>query len=297
MSRPDWTREGARWPHRDASRFVEAGGLRWHVQVMGEGPVALLIHGTGAASHSWRGLMPLLAERYQVVAIDLPGHGFTCEPGTGGYALPEMAVAIGQLLAQLAVKPALVIGHSAGAAIAAQLALTGVTDCPIVAINGALLPFPGAAKVIFPTMAKALFLNPIVPRLFSLQGQSRRLVKNFLERSTGSRIDDEGARTYQSLFAHSGHCGAALGMMAWWNLDRLDAQLDKLAVPMLLLAGDRDAAVPPSVSDRVAKRLAGAEVLRLPGIGHLAHEEAPEVVASAILEWCNARVKQSEERG
>ncbi len=291
MSRPDWTRDGVRWPHRDASRFIEAAGMRWHVQTMGEGPVALLIHGTGAATHSWRGLMPLLAKQFHVVAIDLPGHGFTGAPRTGGYALPEMAAAIGQMLEKLAAKPALVIGHSAGAAIAAQLALTAVTNCPIVAINGALLPFPGAAKVIFPTMAKALFLNPIVPRLFSLQGQSRTLVKSFLERSTGSRIDDEGARTYQLLFAYSGHCAAALGMMAWWNLDRLDQQLDSLAVPMLLLAGDRDAAVPPSVSDRVANRLAGAEVVRLPNLGHLAHEESPEVVMSAILEWQHDRTK------
>lgn len=288
MSRPDWTRDGARWPHRNASRFVEAGGLRWHVQIMGKGPVVLLIHGTGAASHSWRGLMPLLAERCQLVAIDLPGHGFTSAPRTAGFALPAMAAGIGQLLGLLAVKPALVVGHSAGAAIAAQLALTGVTDGPIVAINGALAPFPGAAKLIFPTMAKALFLNPIVPRLFSLQGQSRTLVRNFLERSTGSRVDDEGARLYQLLFARSDHCAAALGMMACWDLDALDRRLDALAVPLLLLAGDRDAAVPPSVSERVAKRLPHAQVMRLPGLGHLAHEEAPDAVLAAMSPWLAA---------
>ena len=290
MSRPDWNRDGARWPHREASRFVEAGGLRWHVQVMGEGPVVLLIHGTGAATHSWRGLMPLLAQRFQVVAVDLPGHGFTSAPRTAGFTLPAMAAGIGQLLGELGLQPAIVIGHSAGAAIATQLALTGVTDCPIVAINGALLPFPGAAKLIFPTMAKALFLNPIVPRLFSLQGQSRALVKSFLERSTGSRIDEDGARLYQTLFARSDHCAAALGMMACWDLDALERRLDALTVPVLLLAGDRDAAVPPSVSDRVARRLAGAEAQRLPGLGHLAHEEAPEAVMARMSPWLDARL-------
>ena len=77
----DWDRDGQNWPHRQASRFVEAGGIRWHVQIMGQGPVMLLLHGTGAASHSWRDIMPLLAAQFTVVVPDLPGHGFTRAPG------------------------------------------------------------------------------------------------------------------------------------------------------------------------------------------------------------------------
>ena len=63
-NRPDWAVEGRDWPHREASRFVEAAGLRWHIQEFGraEAPTLLLLHGTGAATHSWRGLAPLLAQ-------------------------------------------------------------------------------------------------------------------------------------------------------------------------------------------------------------------------------------------
>ena len=58
-----WETDGAAWPHREASRFVVAGGCRWHVQVMGavDAPALWLLHGTGASSHSWRALLPLLA--------------------------------------------------------------------------------------------------------------------------------------------------------------------------------------------------------------------------------------------
>ena len=77
MSGPRWEREGRDWPNRTYSRFVQAARLRWHVQLMGDGPALLLLHGTGAATHSWRALAPLLAERFTVVAPDLPGHGFT----------------------------------------------------------------------------------------------------------------------------------------------------------------------------------------------------------------------------
>ena len=72
MSALDWSREGLIWPHREASHFVAAGAARWHVQRMGSGPPLLLLHGTGASVHSWRGLMPLLAQSHDVIACDLP---------------------------------------------------------------------------------------------------------------------------------------------------------------------------------------------------------------------------------
>jgi len=74
MVKPDWDREGRDWPNRAASRFVQASGLRWHVQVMGEGPTVLMLHGSGAATHSWRDLAPLLAaaDRLGAVPVTTP---------------------------------------------------------------------------------------------------------------------------------------------------------------------------------------------------------------------------------
>ena len=67
----DWSRDGATWPHHERSRFVQAAGLRWHVQQFpgpqADSPSVLLLHGTGASSHSWRDLAPLLAQRFEVL--------------------------------------------------------------------------------------------------------------------------------------------------------------------------------------------------------------------------------------
>ena len=52
------------WPNAAHSRFVRAGGIVWHVQMWGHGPPLLLLHGTGAATHSWRGIAPLLAPHF-----------------------------------------------------------------------------------------------------------------------------------------------------------------------------------------------------------------------------------------
>ena len=283
MSAPRWALEGADWPHRAASRFVPAGGLRWHVQIVGEGPVALLLHGTGAATHSWRGLMPLLAPHHRVIAPDLPGHGFTSMPAPARMALPAMAEEIAALLEMLEARPALVIGHSAGAAIAVRMALDG-TIAPerILSINGALLPFPGIAATLFPAMARTLFVNPLAPRLFALQARIGGETGRFLKRSTGSAIDPAGVACYEQLFRTSGHCAAALAMMAHWDLAPLERDLPKLTAPLTLLHGTADRAVPGSVAQRVAALVPRGEAVALPGLGHLAHEEAPGVVMGYV---------------
>ncbi len=125
-----WASEGRDWPNRAASRFVEAGGLSWHVQEMGQGPTLLLLHGTGASTHSWRDLLPLLARDFHVVAPDLPGHGFTEAPERDRLSLPAMARSLAALLGKLGVEPEGVVGHSAGAAIAMQMVLTGAVAPP-----------------------------------------------------------------------------------------------------------------------------------------------------------------------
>ena len=57
-----WNEEGRDWPNREHSQFIRASAIRWHLQVMGNGPVLLALHGTGASTHSFRDLMPVLAE-------------------------------------------------------------------------------------------------------------------------------------------------------------------------------------------------------------------------------------------
>ena len=127
----------------------------------------LLLHGTGASVHSWRGLMPLLAHSHEVIAIDLPRHAFTTGHNAYAMSLPAMAGAIAGLVKHLDITPAAIIGHSAGAALALQLALDHGYTGPLVGLNSALRPFPGPFAQIFPAVAKALFINPLVPRIFS----------------------------------------------------------------------------------------------------------------------------------
>lgn len=296
--RLQWERDGADWPHRSFSRFVEAGGLRWHVQRVPATdslrPRALLIHGTGSSTHSWRDLVPLLSPHFDLLAMDLPGHAFTSLPAGGigsvQLSLPGMARALAQLLAVEGFAPDFVVGHSAGAAIGAQLVLDGAAAPRLVAsLNGALLPLGGLAGRLFSPAARLMALLPGVPRLFAWRAADAQVLQRILD-STGSTLDERGRALYARLAANPGHVEGALGMMANWDLPAFAEVLPTLAVPLSLMVGSLDATVPPTEADRALALLAGrvrAEKVVFEGLGHLAHEERPDLVAELL--WRVAR--------
>ncbi len=283
--RLDWQREGGDWPNRAFSRFVEAGGLRWHVQVAGHGPPLLLLHGTGAATHSWRDLLPLLAREYTVIAPDLPGHGFTAAPTTRtGFTLPGMAALTAELLRVLDLHPTLIAGHSAGAAIASRMVLDRhASPAGVVSLNGALLPLPGMPVPLFLAVGRLMVATPLLPRLVARRAADGRMVQKLME-STGSVIDPAGVALYQRLVSNPAHVRDVLSMMAHWDLRALQRDLPRLTVPLVLVATGNDRTVPPAESGRVSRLVPGARLVELPGLGHLAHEERPEAFAALIGE-------------
>ena len=273
----------ADWPNRAASRFVRAAGLTWHVQVMGSGPVLLLAHGTGAATHSWRDLMPLLAEHFTVVAPDLPGHGFTEAPAMRRLSLPGMAKALQSLLWALEVKPAVAVGHSAGAAIVLRMVLDGMIQPHlVVGLNAALLPWGGAAGQFFSPLAKFLVGVPGVPQIFAWRARDMAMIEKLLT-GTGSKLDARGVELYARVVREPSHAAAALGMMAYWDLHPLVRDLPGLSAKLLLIVGEGDQAIAPEGAERVRAMVPGAAVASLPGLGHLAHEEDPARTAELIL--------------
>ena len=302
-----WERDGKHWPHHAHSRFVHAAGLRWHIQyfesqqfdssladsILVNAPTALLIHGTGASTHSWRGLAPLLTPHVKVLSLDLPGHAFTDMPPGGSAArlmsLPGMATAIGELLAALDVSPVLLIGHSAGAALAVRMTLDGLAHPRhIVSINGALQPLGGLAGQVFSPVARLMSALPFVPSLFAWQATHPSVLQKLID-STGSRLDAEGMALYGQLVSNPGHAAGALGMMANWDLPQLAMDLPRLSVPLSLIVGSQDHTVPPRQAERLrafwptSSVAAAPQLVTLPGLGHLAHEEQPELVARHVL--------------
>lgn len=281
-----WSGHRANWPHRDRSACVHAGGLEWHVQEFGDAshPVALLVHGTGAASHSWRAVAPLLARRWRVIVPDLPGHGFTTTLPGERWSLSGVASALESLLRALHATPTLLVGHSAGAAIAARVALDARTPPHVVGVNAALLPWDGPVSALFSPLAKLLAATPLVPSLFAWRAGDRRVVERLIG-NTGSKLDADGVATYARLVRAPGHVAGALSMMANWDLKPLRRELPRLGARLLLVAGANDRTVPPEESRRIAREVTGARYVEMPGLGHLAHEEAPAAFVRIVADF------------
>lgn len=287
--RLQWDIDGRDWPNRAWSRFVTAAGLCWHVQVSAEREeTVLLVHGTGASSHSWRGLAPLLAAKYRVVIVDLPGHGFTGSLPPGAASLPCIAEKLTALLQSLAITPQWAVGHSAGAAIIARIALDGGLPLRAIAsLNGALLPLPGWSGAVFPPVAKFLAANSLAARLFAWRANDPAAVRRLVA-STGSSLDRAGLDFYGRLISSPGQVAATLQMMAAWDLEALQRDLPRLDVPLLLVVGQQDRTVAPAEAGRVRKFIPAARIETLPGLGHLAHEEKPELVAGVLQRFADA---------
>jgi magnesium chelatase accessory protein len=270
------------WPGREHSLFIEAAGLTWHVQRRGRGPCVLLLHGTGASAHSWVPLARRLEEQFELIAPDLPGHGFTALPPPAQSSLPGMARALTTLLRTLDVQPDLIIGHSAGAAIAASLCLLGVCrPKAVVSINGAMLPFGRAAAPVFSRAARFLAAAPVFPQLVALHAVPRKPIERML-RQTGSNSSPEMVRCYRTLLGRTGHVAGTLRMMANWDLVQLERNIDRLDPPLYLLVGEGDRVVEPAQARELHERLPASVLLTAPGLGHLGHEEQPAWFADQI---------------
>jgi magnesium chelatase accessory protein len=281
-----WADVKSDWPNSDHSEFIQTQYINWHVQRWGASAkkktTILLLHGTGASSHSWRDLAPLLAKQHKVISLDLPGHAFTSKPSRRWMTLEGMATSIAELLQACNAQPDYIVGHSAGAAIAIKMALLNLASPKkIFSFNGALLPMESLSGQLFSPIAKLLVLNPFVPRLFSWRANDPAMVTNLLK-GTGSELDAKGNALYALLIQNHQHAAGALAMMASWDLDPLKRELPTLKTPLVLVVGQNDKTILPSLAHRVNLLLPKAQIHTMKNLGHLAHEEAPEQACAII---------------
>lgn len=270
------------WPLAFASHTAHVAPYRWHLCCFGQGPEMLMLHGAGASAHSWGKLAPKLADRFAVTAPDLPGHGLTRARGMRA-GLPAMTEDVQALLAGIGKMPEVILGHSAGAALALSLA-GRLNPAPkaVIVLNGALENFQGMAGVMFPVMARMLALNPFAAPFLSRSAGNQGAVERVIA-ATGAKLDAQGISHYRQLISDRRHVAGTLAMMAAWSLGALSRKLSQIDIPVLFLHGAQDEAVRPDVAARAAEIMPRARLEVLEGLGHLIHEEAPEDVAARIL--------------
>lgn len=264
---------------------MDAGGWRWHVQRRGNGPTLLMVHGTGGSTHSWAGAIDALAASHHVVAIDLPGHGFTTAlAGTSNdavYSLNGLARALGALIHTLDLRIDCAAGHSAGVPLLMQAALDGyITPRRIVGFNPAIVAPPALYIAFVAPLLGLLVERDVVADTGAWLAKGTRLVEYMLSTS-GTTLTPPQLERYRRLCERPAHVHAALTMMSRWDLPRLLRDAATLRVPLTLIGGTRDRWVPPRSIARVVERLPTAH-FDVVDAGHLIPDERPDVVIDVL---------------
>src|ERR1700719_2964925 len=122
-----------------ASRTEEVDGLRLHYLTAGKGPAVILLHGYAETSRMWRPILPVLAERFTVIAPDLPGIGDSAIPADGA-DMKTAAIRIHALARKLGVEKARVVGHDIGLMVAYAYAALFPAETEKLVVMDAFLP-------------------------------------------------------------------------------------------------------------------------------------------------------------
>ena len=284
----DIDRVPADWPNREFSRRVVQGGVDWHVQVAGRGPVVVLLHGTGASSHSWADVVPRLRDHATVVVPDLPGHAYT-RGDVHPMGLVGAAAALERLLAAIgAGSPRLLVGHSAGAALALELAISGGHEhLPVLGFNPSLVPPPPTyMRLVAPLVTPIATAMPTAAVLSRL-ARRPRLVAGLLQ-STRSRIPEAQELRYAALLREPSHVRGTMRFMAGTDLPSLLRRVRAHRGAQTFVVGSRDAWVREvPLRAILARAMPRATIERWPG-GHILHEEFPERAADLVLRCVGA---------
>ncbi|MFN0148501.1 MAG: alpha/beta fold hydrolase [Dehalococcoidia bacterium] len=258
-------------------------GVRVHYVEEGEGAAIVLLHGFGASTFSWRHIIPLLAANHRVIAMDLPGFGFSDRNSSIVLGQQRQAERVAALMAHLGVATATVVGHSMGGAIAQRLAVTfpGRVDRLILLASmdaSAPSPWRGRSAVIRGAGAAGFGAMIKLPSLAAWMSK-RSLARMAWDHRT---VTADTARGYVTPLLLPG-TAACLARMAADTAHEPAADLSRLAAPTLILSGEADRLAPPASGQAIAGKIAQARHLTVQRAGHLLLEERPEAVVEEIL--------------
>ena len=255
------------------SAFLDVAGLRLHIRDTGprDAPAVIMLHGFGASLHTWEGWATLLADRFRVVRIDLPGFALTGPDPTGDYSDARASVVLAALMDRLGIAQADVVGNSMGGRIAWRFALaepTRVRRLVLVAPDGFASPGRpyGAPEPVPPVVHLLPWMMP------------RSMVRATLAPAYAdpSRMAESDVSRAHDLLRAPGVRPAILARMAQHVLEDPRPLLPRLTQPVLLLWGEQDRMIPASHGQDWLAVLPRADLVVLPGLGHVPQEEAPE---------------------
>jgi pimeloyl-ACP methyl ester carboxylesterase len=261
----------------------------WYVEIEGQGPDLVLLHGLGASSFSWRHNRARLARHFRVITPDLPGHGRSPAPPGGDYHTEALVRGVEDFLDWQGLETVVLGGNSLGGGLSLILARERPAR-----VSALVLLAPAAALTRIPSVFLPLRLPVLGYGAAALLGPW--LLPWFMRRvyCHPERLIPEAVAGYAPPYRDFSRRLALRQVCRQLEirpLDEIAALLRGLTQPATLLWGEQDRILPPAQGHWMAAHLPRAEFHLLPEVGHAPQEEAPELVNKIIIDFLGRSLK------
>lgn len=287
------------WEHA----YVHVNNLRFHYVTAGEGPLMVMLHGFPEFWYSWRHQIPVMAERYRVVAPDMRGYNQTEKPvGVGHYRIAALMEDVAGLITSLGEERAVLVAHDWGGGVAWPFA----ARYPHMVEALVILNCPPPAVLMRHLMSNRaqlrrsyymfLFQPPLLPELAMRAGDYRMIEKALrgwaIDKSAFSdhdiRMFKEAAAKPGALTGGINYYRAALRQFLR-NPRGSGGDGARVRCPTLVIWGEDDAALGKELTYDLGAEVDGhLEVKYIPSCSHWVQQERPELVNAYMLEFLSA---------
>src|ERR1700731_3478609 len=278
----------AKLPAGFASKDANVEGLKLHYTMGGHGPAVVLLHGFAETSRMWTPILPVLGEKFTVIAADLPGIGDSSIPANG-INMKDAAISIHSLVRSLGIEKARVVGHDIGLMVAYAYAAQFPSEIEKLAVMDAFLPgVPGWEPIYNDPHVWHFRFNGEYPEKL-VQGRERTYFEyfwNVFAADKNQSIPEADRKAYTSAYSKPGRMRAAWTYFASWpQLAKDFAQLSqtKLTIPVLSIGGEK------SLGNQLAEQMklvaTDVTVVVLKDTGHWILEERPKETTEALTRF------------
>jgi len=262
------------------ARYLQVDGTRIRYIDVGRGAPVVLLHGLGASMYAWRrNLAAVAAAGFRVIAFDNRGFGLSDKP-SAPYDNAAYARLVIALMDSLRLTDAVLVGHSMGGAIAAQVAI----EYPA-RVRGLVLVGSAGLGAREPLLFRVARWPVLGPAALALRG------RGFTARLLRSTYYDPGKVTeadvdqYYAPVAQPEYGRALRGVLQQFRFTALEGRLDRIAAPTLVLWGEEDRWVPMGLGRALAAGITRSAFVTVPRAGHSVQEEAPDEVNHLVIRF------------
>jgi len=262
------------------ARYVVVDGTRIRYIDAGRGAPVVFLHGLGASMYAWRkNLGAVAAAGFRVIAFDNRGFGLSDKP-PGPYdnaAYARLAIA---LMDSLGLSDAVLVGHSMGGAIAAEVAIQYPQR-----VRGLILVGSAGLGAREPLLFRVGRWPVLGPALLAFRGRglTARLLKSTY--SDPGKVTEADVDQYYAPVALPDYGRALRGALRQFHFDGLEGRLDRIAAPTVVLWGEEDRWVPLRLGRALASGVTRSAFLSVPRAGHSVQEEAPDEVNHLLIRF------------